>query len=128
MPSWPPANCSSGKSGCLVNTNSASVKNGPQALVREGNMHKQEVIKVRATSACQIFLGFIIINSRGFVCNQERRQFTSRTRQNSRLRGRALQVRGLSLIILSKLNGHSFLQVAGCFERDLCLRPHKCGL
>src|SRR3954466_13439750 len=59
MPVLPPANCSSGKSGCLVKVKIASVKKGPQALVREGNMHKQEMIKANATSACQVFLGFI---------------------------------------------------------------------
>src|SRR5580765_8667252 len=70
MPSLPPANCSSGKSGCFVNTKRASVKKGPHARVREGNMHKQETIKVRATSAWQLFLGFVIINSRGLFSNQ----------------------------------------------------------
>ena len=59
MPSLPLANCSSGKSACLVNTNSASVKNGPQALVREGNKHNVEMIRTEATTAFQKVLRVI---------------------------------------------------------------------
>src|ERR1041385_397583 len=62
MPSLPPANCSSGKSGCLVNTNSASVKNGPQALVRAGNRHNVETIRARATTAFEKVLRVIDLN------------------------------------------------------------------